>query len=71
MSKEQFTPNIDKELERINQIIDFKIIHGVDYRNDAKRHRKLLIHAARAQRRKVSNPFNINLLGLLIPTLQR
>ena len=52
MSKEQFENNIGKELERLNQIIDHKIIHGVRYDNEAKKHRRLIIQGARAERKR-------------------
>lgn len=42
MSQGEHTIAISYEIERLNQIIDKKIIRGVNYRAEAKKHRELL-----------------------------
>ena len=41
MSRNDVIKNIDLELERLNHQIDLKIIRGLDYRREARRHRWL------------------------------
>jgi hypothetical protein len=41
MSKEQYKKLIERELERINKRIDFKIIKGEGYAHESKRHKLL------------------------------
>lgn len=42
MSQKQFKKAIELEIEHLNSLIDKKIIRGVDYREEAIRHRELL-----------------------------
>jgi hypothetical protein len=42
MTRENFTKKAQEEIENLNQVIDMKIIKGVSYRNEAKRHRFLM-----------------------------
>lgn len=63
MSKDQFEHSVNQELERLNEIIDFKIIHGVSYESDARKHRRLLIQAARAKHRRMAQGFIPNLFS--------
>jgi hypothetical protein len=42
MNKTQFAKRIEDELETLNWIIDEKIIQGISYRHEAKRHKELL-----------------------------
>ncbi len=42
MSKHQYMKHISKELKKINEIIDFKILHGLNYKEETKRHKDLL-----------------------------
>ena len=42
MSKKTLSSEIRKELARLNDRIDRKIIRGLDFRKDARRHRELL-----------------------------
>ncbi len=42
MSKSQLTSTISKELQEINRDIDWKIIKGLPYKREAKRHKLLL-----------------------------
>jgi hypothetical protein len=42
MSQKQYIKTIEKEINRINQIIDLKILHGEDYQKEARDHKLLL-----------------------------
>jgi len=42
MSKERLITTISREIETLNEQIDFKIIKGISYKIEAKRH-KLLV----------------------------
>lgn len=41
-NKTQLIKEIEKEIERINRIIDRKIIRGVPYTQEAKKHSQLI-----------------------------
>ncbi|MDE2041111.1 MAG: hypothetical protein KGI59_01855 [Patescibacteria group bacterium] len=47
MSKHQTKKIIRAEIERLNQEIDLRIIRGVSYRREARRHRFLMTQLAR------------------------
>lgn len=51
MSQTQYLKIIERELQRVNQEIDFKIIRGEDYRKEARDH-KLLLKKVRYHNRK-------------------
>ncbi|OGI74321.1 hypothetical protein A3D42_02440 [Candidatus Nomurabacteria bacterium RIFCSPHIGHO2_02_FULL_41_18] len=42
MSQKQYLKTIEKEIQRINKIIDRKIIKGEDYLKEARNHKLLL-----------------------------
>ncbi len=42
MSKSMYKKTIEHEIEKLNQKIDLKIIKGLSYRTEAKRHKFLL-----------------------------
>ena len=42
MSQKQYLSIIEKEIQRINKIIDMKILRGEDYGREAKDHKILL-----------------------------
>jgi ribonuclease HII len=42
MTREQYINLLQKEVERLNKEIDFKIVHGQGYSPEAKKHRALL-----------------------------
>ena len=42
MSKHKLITTINRELKDINEVIDWKIIKGLPYKREAKRHRLLL-----------------------------
>ncbi len=47
MNQHQFKKRIEAELEALNWTIDEKIIQGISYRSEAKRHKELLRWARR------------------------
>lgn len=42
MSKQKIVSTIQKELERVNETIDMKILKGQPYRREARQHKVLL-----------------------------
>ncbi len=50
MSKQNFEKSLKKELRVINEIIDMKIIRGLSYANEAKRHKFILSSLANIKR---------------------
>ena len=52
---------MERELHHINEIIDFKILHGMSYREETRTHRKLMSHIGSARKHKRS----FNLFGIL------
>lgn len=44
MSKQKLITTIHTELEKINEQIDLKIIQGLDYKRESKRHKFLVSH---------------------------
>ena len=52
---------IEKELQRINKIIDYKIIHGEEYHREARDHKLLL--------RKIRQNTQHSFFQKLFPTL--
>lgn len=53
MTRNQYTKTIERELQKINEQIDFKILHGKRYADDSKRH-KMLLERFNRQRRRLS-----------------
>ncbi|MDQ5928014.1 MAG: hypothetical protein QG633_452 [Patescibacteria group bacterium] len=51
MSQHQYQHRLENELDSLNSLIDEKIIRGLSYRSEAKRH-KMLIRQARQMRRQ-------------------
>jgi hypothetical protein len=51
MSQTQYLKIIERELQRVNQEIDFKILRGQDYKKEARDH-KLLLKKVRYHTRK-------------------
>lgn len=52
MNARQYAQSINEEIKTINKIIDQKIIRGLNYYEDAKRHRLLLQQRSRLVREK-------------------
>ncbi len=42
MSEQQYKNWIGRELQRLNEIIDYNILHGFNYREESKKHKALL-----------------------------
>lgn len=61
MSKHKYIKEMERELHHINEIIDFKILHGLAYRDETRMHKKLLNQIGSARRHKRS----FNLFGML------
>jgi predicted SprT family Zn-dependent metalloprotease len=61
MSKHKYVKEMERELHRINEIIDFKILHGLVYREETRQHKKLMsqIGALRSQRSSSFNLFSM------------
>jgi hypothetical protein len=51
MSKREYLKALNDEIQKLNAIIDTKIMHQADYRREARRHKELL----RQIRRERSN----------------
>lgn len=51
MSQKQYFRTIEREIQRINRIIDLKIVRGLDYSREARDH-KLLLKKIRFQNRQ-------------------
>lgn len=47
MSKSQIKTAIEVELKKLNETIDMKILRGISYRQEARRHKALLAQAER------------------------
>lgn len=42
MSRKTYLRLLNDEIQKLNGVIDYKIIHNHDYRSEARRHKKLL-----------------------------
>jgi hypothetical protein len=51
MKYQEYTQHLSKELDSINWVIDEKILRGLSYQLEARRHRELIKQARRARRR--------------------
>ena len=52
MSKREYIQALNDEIEKLNEVIDFKILHESDYRRESVRHRKLLSRIRREEARR-------------------
>lgn len=52
MSKQQTIKAIRAEIDRLNQEIDLRIIRGVSYRRESRRHKALMSQLARLSPRR-------------------
>ena len=57
MTQTQYKKLIKTELQKLNELIDYKIIHGQNYESDSKRHKLLL--------RKINHQKHGSLFGRL------
>lgn len=58
MSKNQFKHNVDRELKKLNETIDMKILRGVSYRYEARKHKALLSQSRRVSRQQWFGKFS-------------
>jgi predicted exporter len=54
MSKQQYLRALNKEIQKLNGLIDDKIVHGYDYKREARRHRELLRQLRKEERRRTA-----------------
>jgi len=52
MSKKQYIQTLNNEIQKLNGVIDLKIVHGADYKQEARRHRRLLKQIRREEARR-------------------
>lgn len=52
MSKQQYLRALNKEIQKLNGLIDNKILHGHDYKREARRHKELLRQLRRAEMKR-------------------
>lgn len=52
MSKKQYINALNKEIQKLNGLIDYKIVHNGNYREEARRHKRLLTQLRSAQAHK-------------------
>lgn len=57
MSQKEYLKTIQKEIQRINKIIDAKILKGEEYFREAKDHKLLLKKIRFIQRQNLLNKF--------------
>ena len=57
MSQEEYIKILQRELKRINKIIDFKILNGEEYSKEMKEH-KILLMKMRQHNHSKKNIFN-------------
>lgn len=55
MSKETYLTIVQKKLERINTSIDFKILNGLNYQEEARRHKMLLDQVRKLRRKRIQS----------------
>lgn len=63
MSKKQYIKALNREIQKLNEVIDHKILRDLNYRREARRHKKLL---AEIRRQEIRNSF-ARLLRVLVP----
>ena len=64
MSKQQYLRALNKEIQKLNGLIDDKILHGHDYKREARRHKELLRQLRKMERRRTwRNLLTSSLLG--------
>jgi hypothetical protein len=54
MSKNTYVKYVENELKRINEIIDFKIAHGLGYKEETRMHKSLLTQISSMKPKKRS-----------------
>ncbi|MCD5381755.1 MAG: hypothetical protein LR017_00385 [Candidatus Pacebacteria bacterium] len=64
MSKKEYIKALNEEIQKLNGLIDYKIIHDDDYRREARRHKKLLAQIRREEAGRMVN----RLMRTLVPS---
>lgn len=57
MTQHKYIKEMERELKKVNEIIDFKILHGFGYREETRIHKKLLNQLSSLRRHKTK--FNL------------
>ncbi len=52
MSKQEYIKALNREIQKLNGVIDWKIIHHADYHREARRHRTLLAQLRKEEARR-------------------
>ncbi len=61
MSKQQYLKALNKEIQKLNGVIDDKIMHHGNYKREAQRHKELLRQIRKEEKkRSVVSPFRFN-----------
>ncbi len=68
MSKYKLAYNVQREIKRLNNTIDLKIIKGLPYKAEARRHRFLMSQFNNFERQPRYNIFN-KFFGLITSVL--
>jgi len=50
MSKHEYLKALNSEIQKLNTVIDTKIMHETDYKREARRHKELLRQIRREER---------------------
>lgn len=49
MNRKEYLRALNEEIQKLNGIIDYKILHNDDYRREARRHKRLLAQLRKEQ----------------------
>lgn len=62
MNKQQYLKALNQEIQKLNGVIDHKILHHYDYKREARRHKQLLqaIRKEEQRRRSIRSPLFFN-----------
>lgn len=64
MSKQQYIKALNKEIQKLNGVIDDKIMHHYDYKREAQRHKELLRKIRKEERvRSLLSPLRLVFLS--------
>ena len=64
MSKKQYLKALNKEIQKLNGIIDCKIVQHADYKREARRHKALLQQIRREEQvRSILSPLKATFLN--------
>ena len=50
MNKYEVAKHLEKEIDRVNEVIDRRIIHGLSYQQEARKHKLLLVRLSHIRR---------------------